>query len=281
MINAIGIHILFYNKLDQTIECIHSFLPSGQNIYILNNGSDNAQWKNLQFHFKEQKAISFLDAGKNLGVSGGRNFLIKSTKEPWIFCVDNDITIEPADSWLQEFKTFIVGKPEVKIVCPSLYNVHDKTWSQQLSIKKNDNVISVETGEFSSSNCFPGGASIVHRSIFEEFGIYDEEMFVGFEDYEYALRAIISGKKSLEAYYCPAIKLIHDHRFQKSSCDKEAVRQRYNEEKLKSSYDRLVHKYNIVFDHDWKWWSRKQVSDMTQSKRLKKVKSSIKRMLGK
>lgn len=281
MNTLIAIQILFYNKLEQTKECISSFLPSAQNIYVINNGSDRAQWKNLQSHFNREKSVLFLDAGKNLGVSGGRNFLIKATKEPWIFSVDNDITINPSDSWLQEFEHFINYKENVKIICPSLYNVHDKTWSQHLSINKTDNKVSVETGEFDPSNCFPGGASIVHRSIFDTYGLYDEEMFVGFEDYEYALRAMTTDNKSLEAFHCNNITLIHDHRFQKSSNDKEAVRQRYNEDKLKASYVRMVQKYNIVFEHDWKWWSQKQVADMTQSRRVSQLKSAIKKILRK
>ena len=35
----IAIQILFHEKVEQTIECIKSFIPSGKNIYILNNGS--------------------------------------------------------------------------------------------------------------------------------------------------------------------------------------------------------------------------------------------------
>ena len=279
--SEVAILILFFNKLEQTKDCINSFFPSGENIYVLNNGSDINHWKSLQSHFKKEKSISFLDAGKNLGVSGGRNFLINATKEPWIFCVDNDITIESSNSWLQEFVSFINNRQDAKIVCPLLYNVHDKTWSQQLAIKKKDNIVSVEIGEFNISNCFPGGASIVHRSVFDTYGLYDEEMFVGFEDYEFALRAITSEHKNLEAFHFNNITLIHDHRFQKSSIDKKAVRERYNEEKLKLSYDRMVQKYNIVFEHDWKWWTQKQVADMTQTKRLHQIKTSIKRLFGK
>ena len=278
---VIAVQILFYNKLNQTIECINSFLPSNQKIYVLNNGSDANQWKKLQANFKDQETVSFMDSGANLGVSGGRNFLIKSTKEPWIFSVDNDIQVQPAASWLQKFESFIESHVGAKIICPVLFNIHDKTWSQQLAIKKDEKIISVETGDFYASNCFPGGASIVHRSIFDEYGLFDERMFVGFEDYEYALRAMFSCKDDLEAFHCKDIELIHNHRFQKSSEDKEAVRQRYNEKKLKESYDSMVMKYDIVFEHDWKWWSQKQVSDMTQSKRVNQLKIFVKRILGK
>lgn len=281
MKSVIGILILFYNKFDQTIECIESFLPSGQNIYILNNGSDKNQWKKLHENFKLQETVVFLDAGANLGVSGGRNYLIKYTKEPWIFSVDNDIQVRPANNWFKIFKNFVSNTPTAKIISPALFNVHENSWSQQLILNKSANTISVEAGNIKKSNIFPGGASIVHRSVFDMYGLYDEEMFVGFEDYEFGLRAIVSGKGELKVYHCEGIELVHDHRFQKKSNDKEAVRQRYNEEKLKASYDRMVSKYDIVFDHDWKWWTQKQVADMTQSKKVSQLKSAIKKILRK
>lgn len=280
MNNSVAILILFYNKLNQTIECINSFLPSNQKIYVLNNGSHCTQWEKLQAKFKSQKTVILMDAKANIGVSGGRNFLITSTDEPWIFSVDNDIQVRPTKGWIQQFENFILNTPQAKIICPAVFNVHENKWGQQVNIKKIEKRIRLETGDLEESNCFPGGASIVHRSIFRECGLFDEEMFIGFEDYEYGLRAMLSDKGDLKAFHCNEIKLIHDHRFQKGSKDKEAVRQRYNEEKLKMSFDRMVSKYNIEFEHDWRWWCQKQVQDMTVNKTFTKIRRKISTWLG-
>lgn len=279
MNEQIAILILFYNKLDQTKNCINSFLPSGHKIYVLNNGSNETQWINLQSSYSNHTSVVFFDAGKNLGVSAGRNFLINATKEEWLLSVDNDVTIRPQQNWNELFKVFIQQQLEAKIICPHIYNVHEQAYVDQLNVLKNEKQISIETGSFSTTNCFPGGASIIHRSIFETYGLFDEEMFVGFEDYEFALRAMLSTQGEFKACHIKEIELIHDHQFQKSSKDKEAVRQRYNEEKLKASYDRLVAKYNIVFDHNWQWWTRKQVQEMTENKWLLTMKKRIKKLL--
>lgn len=278
MSKNIAILILFFNKLQQTIECVESFLESNQNIYILNNGSDLKQWNNLKSFFKDSKSITFIDAGKNIGVSAGRNKLISYTKEPWIFCVDNDITISCSSSWIQKFENFINNRENIEIVCPLLFNKHDNTFSEKLSIKLYDKIVKLETGNFSISNCFPGGASIVRRSVYETYGMYDEEMFVGFEDYEFAIRAIVSLNKPLSVFHCDDITLIHDHRYQKTKNDKDAVRQRYNDEKLKKSYDRMVKKYEIFFEHDWKWWTQKQITEMTTRRGLSNFKNYLKKI---
>lgn len=269
---VVDILILFFNKIDQTISCINSFLPSGQHIYVLNNGSGEEQLKKLQQYFQGNQQVHLLDAGKNLGVSGGRNFLIEYTDAPWLLSVDNDITIKPEWEWLKEFEDFISLHPEAQIVSPHIYNVHEDAYSEQLKIQLQDKKVMVDTGRFNITNCFPGGASIINRNIFEKYGLFDDGMFVGFEDYEYALRAMLSGKGDLEVYHLNSIELIHDHQYQKSGKDKEAVRQRYNEDKLKASYNRMVQKYGISFDHEWQWWTRNQVTVMTEKAWVSKVK---------
>lgn len=275
---CVDILILFFNKVDQTILCIKSFLPSGQNIYVLNNGSDEQQLKKLQQTFLNNNQVQIFDVGQNLGVSGGRNFLIKNTKAPWLFSVDNDITIQPSD-WLTHFFNYLQLNPEVQILAPKIYNVHEQMYSEQLKVKLENKKVLIETGSFPVTNCFPGGASIIKRTVFEQYGLLDEEMFIGFEDYEYALRAILSARGSFEVYHLDAIELIHDHQYQKSSVDKKAVRQRYNEKLLNASYERMVQKFGIGFDHNWKWWTRNQVTKMTEKPWLIKLKRILSRLV--
>jgi GT2 family glycosyltransferase len=276
----IDIIILFYNKVDQTISCVNSFLFSGQRIYILNNGSDLAQLNKLKNTYEGNSQVFILDAGKNLGVSGGRNYLLENTNSPWIFSVDNDIVILNTNNWVVSVEQFCIQNPDVRIITPLLYNVHESEYSLNLNVHVDDNKMRIVTGKFSVSNCFPGGAAIIHKSIFEKYGLFDDGMFVGFEDYEFALRALLSGFGQLQVYSVDTIELIHDHKFQKNIKDKLAVKERYNKDKMKASFDRLTSKYNIEFDHDWLNWTGKQVEDMTTPKFWQKVKRKLKSLLG-
>lgn len=266
MQQEIAVVILFYNKLEQTKLCIESFLPSGATVYVLNNGTAEDQWKKLQSFFDTGAAIIFLDARQNLGVSGGRNYLIRHSTEPWIFSVDNDIVVKGPAEWKQRLEDFIAANPSAKIICPKLYNVHDQSYSLQLNVLLNDKTMILETGEMKISNCFPGGASIVNRDIFDKYGLFDENMFVGFEDYEFSLRALKQFAEPLQAFACDSIELIHDHQFQKKQSDKEAVKQRYNDEKLRQSYTAMVNKHQVSFEHHWERWTKGQVTKMTASR---------------
>lgn len=275
----IAILVLFYNKLEQTKDCINSFLPSGEKIYVLNNGSPAADFLKLKKTYLEYSTVQFYDAGENLGPAGGRNFLINKTKEPWIICVDNDITIEPKGRWKDILQGFLNKNPQCEIVCPRIYNVHEHTYMQQLMLYRKEGKLEIKAGDFGISNFFPEGGVILSRTIFEKYGLYDEEMFA-FEGYEFSLRAMLSVYGELKAFHMHEIELVHDHRFQQKSTDKDAVKQRYNEEKLKASYNRLISKYGIDFEHDWQWWSKKQVEEMTKKKWGTTLKKAVKGILG-
>jgi GT2 family glycosyltransferase len=277
--NNVAIAILFYNKLSQTIDCVNSFLLSCMPVYVLNNGSDSRQWASLKQQFDRNGTVFFLDAGRNLGVAGGRNFLVQHTTEPWLLFADNDIMINQADSWLSTFRSFLKNNPEARIVSPRLFNVHENAFALQLRLSIKNNRVAIETGNYLQTNCFSGGASFVHRSIFESYGFYDENLFVGFEDYEYALRAAKSRQGELQVYACNEIELIHDHQIQHGRRNKEAVRKRYDEVRLKLSYQHLVDKHNILFEHDWEWWCRKQVLEMTGQSFVERWKYRLKNIL--
>ena len=63
---------------------------------------------------------------------------------------------------------------------------------------------------YNSTNTFPGGASFINRKLFDRVGLYDNKMFVGFEDFEICIRSIRLGIP-IKAYLVHIIELIHHH----------------------------------------------------------------------
>jgi len=276
--DSIDILIIFFNKVEQTICCINSFLASGQQIYVLNNGSDAKQESKLRNRFKGVDRIHILNSGKNLGPAGGRNYLIKHTQSKWIFFVDNDIVIEPSNGWLEKFFCYIANYTSAEVICPRIYNVHEGLYMDRLNVVISDNKLVLQRELSEVTNFFPEGGAIVNRSVFDRNGLYDEELFA-FEGYEFALRALRSMDGEIKVHHTNEFKLIHNHSFQKMSKDKEAVRERYNEHRMKASYDRLINEYNITFSHDWHWWTKNQVAIMTTPKLILRIKQKISNIL--
>ena len=279
MQDNIAILIIFFNKPAQTIECIESFLPAGQHIYVLNNASDEASWQMLQEKYRDDKRISLYHSAENLGPAKGRNLLLEKCTGDWIFLVDNDITIKPVQGWKQLFDKAVEVQRDAAIFCPAVFNVHENSFAQPHHFTKQDGVVQMEPATEAVTNYFSCCGVIIHRKIFEQYGNFDNELFA-FEDYEFSIRALCSPMGEFKVHPLPEIELIHDHRYQPEKKDQQAVRERYNEEKIRASMQRLMDKHGIVFEHNWEWWTRKQVADMTSKSLYEKIKQGLTRRMG-
>lgn len=270
----IAILILFFNKADETIECIDSFLHSGCNIYVLNNGSEKRSVAKMTERYKDNQYVNIINESENLGPSRGRNRLIELSKEKWLFFIDNDISISPATEWTEILKKFISENPFAEIICPALFNVHENAFASHPEFILRGNEVHIEYSGKSTNNYFPSGASLVKRSIFERYGLFDENLFA-FEDYEYAIRMLCHPGASLIVFNIPGITLRHDHKFQQSKEDKHAAMERYNFERLEASFARIQEKHQVMFEHDWKWWSNRQLKNMIGARILERISNKI------
>lgn len=262
----IGVCILFYERVKQTIECIQSFLPSKVNIYILNNGSSSSNREKLGKFCEDYRQIKIFDSKVNLGVGRGRNYLVNKTEEEWLFFVDNDIIIKTKD-WIKRFTENLTQFPDIDVFIPRLFNANEKKYIKYCSIRIENNKamhdLEIENG---LTNVFPGGASIINRNLFNRLGLYDDDMFVGFEDFELCIRGILSNNP-VKARLINDIELIHNHQIVVNNEDRKAVLSRYNVKIIEESYNHIVKKHNIVLISSWKSWVRKQLEKILQDKK--------------
>lgn len=266
---SISICILFHEKVEQTIECIGSFLASGVPIYVLNNNSSEPAREKLGDFCNGLGQVRILDSDVNLGVGVGRNRLIKETADEWLLFVDNDISMKTRE-WVNAIRNHIHSYPEAEVFVPRLFNVHEKNYVKyhNISISKNRALFNHVTDAV--SNSFPGGASFVNRRLFRRLGLYDEEMFVGLEDFELCLRGVMA-EAPVRARIVEDIELIHDHRQATLKTDREAVLTRYNVHTIENSFERLTLKHGLKLEHKWKPWVADQVKMMLGGETLWKI----------
>ncbi|OGQ99993.1 MAG: hypothetical protein A2505_05615 [Deltaproteobacteria bacterium RIFOXYD12_FULL_55_16] len=241
----IAVCILFFEKLTQTIECIKSFLSSGVNIYVLNNGSSSASRELLVRFCEPHKQIEIFDSTNNLGVSGGRNYLINNTTETWLFFVDNDIIMKTSN-WLDRLAEHISINRDTEVFAPKMYVVHTKSYALPYSYSVTDKYAFTNHLIIDGQvNVFPGGASIVNRNIFVRLGMYDERIFIAHEDTELCLRGILS-KSPVRTRIISDIEVVHDHRPAKKEVDKLAAKTRYDKNITNDSYNWIAEKHGIT-----------------------------------
>jgi len=265
----LGILILFFEKVDQTIECVGSFMDPGVHIYILNNGSSSESRKKLGEFCSKYSNITIFDSPKNLGPAGGRNYLISNTTEDWLFFADSDITIK-TENWLAIVQDLIAKYPDAEVFVPKRLDVHKKKYARNLPIFLRKGKLFVDE-KFKGSviNKFSGGASIVNRKMFERLGLYEEKMFA-FEEYEIAIRRIV-GNCPIKAKITDLIELWHDHRIANNEYDRNAAKSRYDFEKHQVSVEYVRKKYGIHIEPSWKYWIENQKNLLCEGKVAKSL----------
>lgn len=275
---SIAVCILFFEKLDQTLDCVHSFQREELNLYILNNGSSDASFEKLKKELISYNNISFFDSNKNLGCPGGRSFLIDNTNEEWLVFPDNDITVQP-QIWYNVFTDAVAQSPETEVFVPKLFNVHEDCFASFNKLNLHGNlIVEQKSKEGENMNWFPGGASFIKRSLFRELGNYDSNLFC-FEDYEFGVRMLLRNRK-FKMTFLNDIIFRHDHKYMHSSIDKNAVKERYNAERIRSSLNYLKDKFDVEFDHEWQHWTTSQVALMTKSKKRKGFEKILNKVIG-
>ncbi len=257
---SLAVCVLFYNKVDQTIECLTSFLVAGVPLYVLNNNSDPQARAVLGEFANKHQQITIYDSAENLGVGRGRNYLIAHSHEKWLLFVDNDITVRTID-WLEKVEKHIAANSEIEVFIPQMFNVHTNSFAQHLSVQLTGLVAKfawIKKGQ-KHTNMFPGGASFCKRSLFARLGDYDAQMFVGFEDFEMGIRSL-KMKDPIQALVIDDIELIHDHRQLVHAVDLEATKVRYDFDKIAASEARIKEKHGVALDNDWRPWVKEQIA---------------------
>lgn len=260
--NELTVCILFFNKLDQTIECIRSVLGAGVRVHVLDNGSDVEAAASLRRTFAANALVTILDAGGNRGVSGGRNLQISDTCGAWLLFLDNDITVATRN-WLEHLATWVQRYPNVDVFVPRMFNKHENSWAELADFVV-DEAGRCAFGRAASgfANSFPGGASVIRRQVFDELGLYDEDLFVGFEDFELAIRGWKLGRPLL-VRGVDEIELIHDHQLSEKVADKEAAIVRYDVSRISNSHAVIQRKHGVLLDPNFTDWLREQVRQLT------------------
>lgn len=275
---SFAVLILFYERAQQTIQCIESFLPAGVPIHVLDNGSSAEAREVLNRRFADVSSVHVTRAEENLGVAAGRNRQIAETGEDWLFFVDNDIRVQTR-RWPKRLRAHIAAEPGIEAWIPRQRQLPEGGFVRYKPfVIEGDRVHREKKLVNGYTNAFPGGASIVSRRLFDRLGSYDDALFVGHEDYELCLRGLTQGRP-VRARHIRNVRLIHEHRMAVVEGDREAARTRYAQENIARSAEHVRAKHGVVIavgDDDA--WSRTQREIFLDGRIPRKWRSPIRRL---
>jgi GT2 family glycosyltransferase len=257
---SLGICVIFFNRVDQTIACIDSFSTAGAPVYVHNNGSSDGATTRLVEHIAGRTDVTFLDGKENLGAGGGRNKLIGASQEDWLLFVDNDITAK-SPNWHHNLCRHVSHSKDVDVFVPKIHNVWNDTWVRPARLRIEDARAVYEDPESDFTNLFPGGGSLVARSVFDRIGLFDPGL-MAFEDFELALRALRAGQ-DLVVRSIDDVTLLHHRRFAESADDRYAALTRYDVGKISEAHEKILRVHGVALDPDFRPWVEDQLRELT------------------
>lgn len=254
--------ILSCNRVFSTIKLLKSIydkMPfySGKIIVADNASSPNEKTKLKMFLKTYLFKIKLIEFEENFGVAAGRNKAIEQIETDWALNLDNDIyfvanPISHINDALQTLACKFLNIPllnetgnELFANGGSLYldliekNVHLGCGSMYAQ----RNSFPGESFHHSLGSFLYGGASVIHVESFKQAGMFDENMFVGFEDYDFSISLL---KKGFKIGNCGFVGLLHDHKEPDNKEDIEYEKIRFSNEKLLNSAIYLEKKHNII-----------------------------------
>jgi len=210
----LGIVILNFNGLEDTLECIKSIKKlNNTTILVVDNASTDKSKEVLE----KISGVRLIINKINLGFSGGNNVGIRyclENKFDLMLVLNNDTLL--ADSTIEEL---LRGTKAADIISPKIYFAKNYEFHKDRYKEKDlgkviwyaggnidwQNVIGghigvdeVDNGQFDQAreiDFATGAAMLVKREVFEKIGLFDERYFLYLEDMDFCVRAKKAGFK--------------------------------------------------------------------------------------
>lgn len=219
MIKSIALIILNWKQPQLTIDTVDSILKiktSGfsYKIFIVDNGSPDDSITRFKAKYGQNKNISILETGANLGYVGGNNFGIKEAlknKFDYLLIANNDILVAP--DFLQQLYICSQKYPNA-ILTPKIYfapgfEFHKDRYTKDELGKviwavggridwnniygTNIGIDEVDHGQYDHFNpkmdFISGCCLLIPKIVFQKIGLFDEKFFLYMEDSDFTQRA--------------------------------------------------------------------------------------------
>ena len=187
---AIGVIILNYNGLEDTMRCIESVRTSegvSARIIMIDNASTDGSCEALK---KSEQDLNIIQNPRNFGFAGGMNAGLRRAIEEqlqYAVLLNNDVVLEPG--LLRELVAFADGTPEAAIVGPRIVRLDSPT----------DNQFAWQDGvrEPLDTIDLSGSAFLARLPALKAVGLFDPVYFMYWEEKDLFERCVRAGFRTV------------------------------------------------------------------------------------
>lgn len=224
----VSIVIVNYKVEKELFNCVDSIInlkPKAKyEIIVIDNYEESKIENEIKNKFPK---IKYIKSSKNIGFGAGNNLGAKTASGKFLFFLNPDTTVE--DYSIDVLLDFAKCNPKSGMVAPLLFDssghVYPSQGSDEYNLKNAVVTLSFVNKIFSNNivstiffhknwnkknaeefDVVPGTAFMIRKDLFEKAGMFDENFFLYFEEYDLAKRIKKLGYKN---YIVPKAKVIH------------------------------------------------------------------------
>jgi MoaA/NifB/PqqE/SkfB family radical SAM enzyme/GT2 family glycosyltransferase len=254
------IAILSFNRSEKTISLLKSLLShvaffEGE-IVILDQGSQESESSLLHEYVSDYALnIQMHTNETNLGVAKGRNLLSELSTKDWLIFLDNDLEchgdfindlLEVQAKTLNSIINFPLSNPGNETFANGgtfSFNLNETNKSIELVVEPYIPHVFSSNPDFGNKTALVfGGAVCIRKTTFNFLEKFDERYFVGFEDIDFALKALANGQvpTSLTKSF-----FVHSEKVTSKASDVEYATTRFSTETLKLAAIEFENKWGV------------------------------------
>ncbi len=214
--SAVSVIIVNWNGKDLLGECLDSlrlqtYLPS--QVIVVDNGSGDGSQAMIRAHYQE---VTLIEMGENKGFSIANNVGIERATGDYIALLNNDLIVH--QEWMARMVAALDADLSLGSCACKMLLYDQRTILDSAGITVRTNGTGRNRGLFErdgESYQHPArvfgpcaGAAMYRATLFEDIGVFDEDLYIYFEDVDLAFRAQLAGYDCL---YVPHAIVYHHH----------------------------------------------------------------------
>jgi rhamnosyltransferase len=196
--------IITYNPdISQLTDTISNLVHQVKKIFIVDNNSKNQS--DITKTLLRQKQVEVIQAGKNLGISGGLNLAVHAAEKEnfkYILLCDQDSNIKSdlVEKYLDAYKKY--DEDDRLAIINSKYSDNGIITSEVDGIQKNPKSLKPSNPtKLAYIDRTINSVSLLKISAYQNIGPYDENMFMDLVDFDFCYRLKQAGYKIGEIDY--------------------------------------------------------------------------------
>lgn len=182
--------VVAYNSERVLPDCLQSIARNHFNAIVVDNTSTDKSVETA-----EQHGAHVVSCAHNLGYGKGNNLGIADAQTPWVLIINPDVTLDP--QCIAHLRTAIDLYPDAALLAPRLVEPDGRFFFQPRSLlapylKNPKGKRSLPSGDC----CTPflsGAVLLVRKSVFDDLGGFDPNIFLFYEDDDLCRRIADAG----------------------------------------------------------------------------------------